>query len=318
MKKNYFLAAILSFAMISMNAQFTDDMESYTDGSPISEGHWTDWSCGGGAGCAMMSSSAQAHGGSQSGFIPGDATTDAVLDLGNQIFGPWGLEFWMYIPAGKEGYFNFQGTVPVGGGTFPVGNIYFNKDGAAPGEGFVDYGNAEDPNGDLFSNFTYPEDQWFRIIANVNIEVGISTSTYQMYVDGVEAVAAGHPFASWDPNTLEWDYTDTLSFGGMDFYSISTNQEAYYDDFLFQNEYITLSTQDLEAKGFDAYKDRNNMLHLSANEAINNVAIYNMLGQEVYRSASNVSTVDMSAYANGTYIVKVNINGTEGSIKIVR
>ncbi len=26
---------------------------------------------------------------------------DAVLDLGNKIFGQWGLEFWMYIPAGK-------------------------------------------------------------------------------------------------------------------------------------------------------------------------------------------------------------------------
>ena len=51
MKKNYFLVAILSLVMVSMNAQFTDDMESYTAGDPISGGWWTDWACGGGAGC---------------------------------------------------------------------------------------------------------------------------------------------------------------------------------------------------------------------------------------------------------------------------
>ena len=75
--------------MVSMNAQYTDDMESYTPGEPIFVNWWTDWGCGGGPGCAMMSSDAQAYTGNQSGFIPGDGTTDAVLDLENKIFGEW-------------------------------------------------------------------------------------------------------------------------------------------------------------------------------------------------------------------------------------
>lgn len=87
--------------------QFTDDMESYIDGEPISGGHWTDFGCGGGAGCSLMSSSAVAHSGSLSGLIPDDTTTDAVLDLGNKIFGIWHLEFWMYIPSGKEAFLLF-------------------------------------------------------------------------------------------------------------------------------------------------------------------------------------------------------------------
>jgi len=306
MKKNYFLAAILSFAMISMNAQFTDDMESYTDGTPISEAHWTDWGCGGGAGCAIMSSSAQAHEGSQSGLIPDDGTTDAVLDLGNQIFGEWGLSFWMYVPSGQEGYWNLQGTVPIGSGEWAVGNIFFNQDNANPGVGHID----DSALGDV--TFTFPHDQWFRVVMNWDITAGISLATWQFNVDGVDVLPFGTAYTKADA-------TPPTSLGGFDFYSINAGTNLYWlDTFEFKNEYFTLGTQDLDAKGFDAYKDRNNILHLSANETINNVAIYNMLGQEVYRSASNVSSVDMSSYANGTYIVKVNVNGTEGSIKVIR
>ncbi|MDA9341956.1 hypothetical protein N9Q84_03150 [Flavobacteriaceae bacterium] len=49
-------------------------------------------------------------------------TVKTVLDLGNKIFGEWGLEFWMLVPNDKEGYFNLQGTVPIGSGEWVVGN----------------------------------------------------------------------------------------------------------------------------------------------------------------------------------------------------
>ena len=302
MKKNYFLAAILSFAMVSMNAQFTDDMESYTDGSPISGAHWTDWGCGGGPGCAIMSSSAQAQGGSLSGLIPADETTDAVLSLGNKIFGEWGLEFWMYVPSGQEGYFNLQGVVPIGAGEWIVGNIFFNQDNANPGVGLID----DSALGSV--NFNFPHDEWFRIVMNWDINLGITAATWQFNVNGVDVLPAGTAFTSADA-------TSPTGLGGFDFFSINANNLYYLDSFIYQDSF--LGSQDLDAKGFDAYKDRNNILHLSANETINNVAIYNMLGQEVYRSAT-VSTVDMSNFANGTYIVKVNVGGTEGSIKVIR
>ena len=71
-------------------------------------------------------------------YIPGDGTTDAVLDLGNKIFGEWGLEFWLLIPNDKEGYMNLQGTVPIGAGEWAVGNIFFNQDLLTPGMGQID------------------------------------------------------------------------------------------------------------------------------------------------------------------------------------
>ena len=212
-------------------------MESYTDGAPIyttdEGGHWTDWGCDGT--CAILASSAQARSGNLSAYVSDDNAMDAVLDLGNKIFGQWGLEFWMYVPAGKEAYMNFQGTVPIGSGTFPVGNIFFNEGSLAPGEGLIDFG-TENP--DYQAPFTYPEDEWFRIVTNFDVSAGISSATFQMYIDDVEVVAAGTPFASWDDANQVWVYDDTQSIGGIDFYSISTNNQYYLDDICYGEGFI--------------------------------------------------------------------------------
>jgi hypothetical protein len=64
----------------------------------------------------------------------------------------------------------------------------------------------------------------------------------------------------------------------------------------------------------------NNVLNLQANEAISSVAIFNVLGQEVYSAKVNAMTsqVDMSQMASGAYFVKVNIGGTEGTVKVIK
>ena len=77
MRKNYILALLFLLPIVSVNAQFVDDMESYVDGEPISGTHWTTGGCLGGPGCNIMSTSAQSHttwGGSLSGLIPNDST----------------------------------------------------------------------------------------------------------------------------------------------------------------------------------------------------------------------------------------------------
>ena len=206
-------------------SEISDNFESYTVGEPIFEGHWTDWGCGGGPGCAIMSSSAQAHTGNQSGFIPGDTTTDAVLDLGNKIVGEWGLEFWMLVPNDKEAYFNLQGAVPISSGEWAVGNIFFNQDLLTPGEGQID--GAHD--GAHF--FDYPQGEWFKVIMNWDISAGISAATWQFNVAGIDVLPAGSPYqtaAGVTPSSL----------GGIDFYSISSNNELYIDDLCYGEGFI--------------------------------------------------------------------------------
>ncbi len=227
MKKKYFLVAVISFTIISTSAQFSDDMETYTEGQPISVGHWTDWGCGGGGGCAIMSSSIQSQGGNLSGYIPSDTTTDAVLDLGNKIFGEWGLSFWMYIPSEKEAHWNLQGTVPIGSGEWIVGNIFFNQDNANPGVGLID-NSAQGP-----INFSFPHNQWFRVVMNWDITSGIGFATWQFNVAGIDVIPPGTDFtdsSGFPPNSL----------GGMDFFSISENNQLWVDTFVYENNFINI------------------------------------------------------------------------------
>ena len=303
MKKNYFLAMLFAFAMVSMNAQeFTDDMESYTDGQPIYGAHWTDWGCGGT--CAILASSTYAQSGNLSGYVDDGGAIDGVLDMGNKIFGTWGLKFSMYVPAGKGGYWNLQGQVPIGAGEWAVGNIFFNQDLLTPGEGFID-----DSALGLVA-FTYPQGEWFNVKMNWDVSAGISAATWEFVVDGNVVLPVGTAYTSADG-------TSPTSVGGFDFYSISTNHEAYYDEFVYAEGF--LGSEDFSSKGFRSAMS-NGTLTLRAQENINSVAVYNMLGQQVYNANVNAmqSTVDMSNLSNGTYIVKVNINGTEGSVKVVK
>ncbi len=311
MKKNYFLAVLFAFGMLTANAQQTDDMESYTVGQPIYTGWWTDWACGGT--CAAVASSDQAQSGVVSGQIPDDTTTDAVLDLGNKIFGEWGLKFSMYIPVGQIGYFNLQGTVPIGAGEWIVGNIYFGEpqsgavgDPAIPG--YID----DTALGGV--DFDHPFGAWFDVVINVDISAGIGASTWEMAVDGVVIVPAGTPFT-------DNAGTYPTSLGGIDFFSIDASNNYYMDDFDYCDCLHTLGTNDLTTVGFSAYPNPvKDVLNLEAREAISTVSIYNVLGQEVYNAEVNAlnASIDMSSFTSGAYFVKVNVGGVEGIQKVIK
>lgn len=64
----------------------------------------------------------------------------------------------------------------------------------------------------------------------------------------------------------------------------------------------------------------NDKLSLRAQSAIQNVAIYNMLGQEVLRTTPNslASEFNMSELSNGAYFVQVTINNTVETIRIIK
>lgn len=222
MVKKYFFFGVLFLYALNLQAQFTDNMESYTDGEPINGAHWTDAGCGGGEGCSIMASSTKAHGGNLSGLIPGDSTTQAILDLGNKIFGEWGIEFWVYIPSGKEAIMSLQGTVPYEEGNSVVGNIYFNKDLANPTLGIV----SDSALGEV--SFCFPHDEWFRIVMNWDISSGISLATWQFNVGGVDVLPVGTPYTNEEG-------VPANKLGGIEFFSNSTDNEMYLDDLTYQD-----------------------------------------------------------------------------------
>ena len=221
MKKNYFLLAILSFVMVTMNAQWSDNIEEYPTGEAVDGENFVEWAAGAGFG---TSSDAYAFEGSQS-MLVGDNGVDPVVDLGNKIFGTWYFSFEMLIPSDKEAYMNVQGSVPIGAGEWVIGNWFFNQDLLTPGIGTIDntaLGLVE---------FSFPHDQWFPVVMNVDISQGIALATIQINIDGADVLPAGTPFTDSAGTT-------PTSLGGINIYSISANMEVYFDDLCYGEGFI--------------------------------------------------------------------------------
>ena len=82
-----------------------------------------------------------------------------------------------------------------------------------------------------------------------------------------------------------------------------------------------LSNTSFENESFRAYPNPvKNTLNLSYNKSISNVAVFNLLGQEVMTNAinSNQSQIDMSHLASGTYLVKVTADNQVKTIKVIK
>jgi hypothetical protein len=318
MKKNYLLAFFFAFGMVTANAQFAeDDMESYGGGNaPILNDHWTSWD--GTPALAMKSSSDQAQSGSFSGYIDDSIVQDPLLLLGDKIFGAWGTKFSLYIPSGKTGYYNLQGS-EAPGILWVVGNIFFGI--GAPGDdemtGRIDWATYADLTDDTL--FQFPKDQWFDIIMNFDLNAGAGAATWTMWVNNVEVVAPGTPYASKDAPPIY-----PAGLGGINLYSFAATNEMYIDDVEYINDFYpdpTLGVTDLNTFGFTAYPNPvKDVLNLQANEEITSAVVYNVLGQEVYNTNINAltATIDMASFASGAYFLKVNVSGTEGVVKVLK
>jgi len=83
----------------------------------------------------------------------------------------------------------------------------------------------------------------------------------------------------------------------------------------------TLSLENTIIKGFEYFPNPvNNNLTLRAQNSIQKINVYNMLGQEVIKMMPNTvnSDVDMSSLSQGSYFVKVTINNTTQTIRIIK
>src|SRR5690606_19692559 len=221
MKKNYLSFLIALFCTFcTLHAQFTDDFESYALGT-YHGGHWSSW--GGTAGSEdIIVSSNFAFDGTNAGLIAGSTVQDALLNLGNKTSGLYEISFQAYIPAGKSGYMNFQGTLSPsggagggGGGVFNSPNLIFNNvqsTGGSPGLGGA-YPNVTDASATY--TWSYPQRAWFPIAIEFDIDNGLWT----MSINGTTLPA--QPFD--DENVL----------GGLDFYSFDANNEMYIDAIVY-------------------------------------------------------------------------------------
>ncbi len=82
----------------------------------------------------------------------------------------------------------------------------------------------------------------------------------------------------------------------------------------------TLGLSDESFNGFNYFIDANNVLNLRANTSLENVQLFNVLGQQVVsQKLSNTNeTINLASFETGIYIAKVSIEGTTKSFKIIK
>lgn len=94
---------------------------------------------------------------------------------------------------------------------------------------------------------------------------------------------------------------------------------VYYDNlYLHKN---TLGVSSFEAANIKMYPNpASTEFTIAAQDIIENVTVYNMLGQEVFAKATNTQevTIDISTFNTGVYIVKATINGNVSSSRIIK
>lgn len=300
MKTRYILGLVLLFSMYFCYAQFSDDMEWIVGDCP------SHWYGNPPESCPLVVTS-MARSGKQSGLIPNDNVTDVLLDLGSKIFGEWALEFWMYVPSNKEAYFNLQGEVPITTGELIVGNFFFNQDTANPGVGSID----DTVMGEVLFNF--PHDQWFSVIMSFDLTSGMANATWQLWINEIEVIQNGTPF-----NNQAGDIPTSL--GGIDFFSISSNNEYFIDDFCYADSgFCSIAgVQDFSNLLFSVFPSpAQNTIHINTREDIIRIIIYSQLGQKILVQNSNTK-IDVSHLSSGLYFVELETETGKGIQKFIK
>ena len=304
MKKIYILA-IAAFAFtLNMNAQFTDDAESYDLGDMGSQNLdvWGVWSGSPNPAEDIDVVNDFALSGSQSLYVDDTGAMDVMLLTQNLDAGQWTLQFQAYIPEGRGGYFNIQGETENegagngGSGVFNSSNLYFNQGASNPGV-FTDAATGETEE--------YPEDAWFPV--TIVFDLDASTPTWHISINGNTV--------NDDPQVFAAD----AILGGIDFYSIDANNELYIDDVIFAEG--SLGADDFNAAVFSVYPNPVvNTLNIQTADAVQNVTVYDVLGKVVMNVNPGVvsPSLDMSSLNAGVYLVNVTINGTSKSVKVIK
>ena len=116
-------------------------------------------------------------------------------------------------------------------------------------------------------------------------------------------------------------FTPTVSGNyviGFNAYSIANQNQLFLDNIVIQE---VLGTASFDNNSFTAYPNPvKDVLNVSFTQNISNVAVYNLLGQQVLLKNVNATKgqIDMSTLASGTYLVKVNSENAIKTIKVIK
>ena len=233
MKKTSTLPLFFFLFILKISAQFTDDFERYNYKKRISPQslNWITWSEDADGNGYIFDEDGiiintdrkgRSYSGKQALLIDrsdrGSIPQDVVLDLHNKSTGTWELSWMMYIPRKRRmAYYNFQENTPVSGNGNWAIQVFFNGNGQ---------GSIEDDSGSSIVNFSYPWKEWFQLKHSIDLDNDHIT---------IELITASNTTVIYDAAFL----SNSQHLGGVDFYSISTDNRFFIDDVVFKKTNIT-------------------------------------------------------------------------------
>jgi hypothetical protein len=209
------------------------------------------------------------------------------------------------------------------GGTYS--NVYSSAETAEP-IGSCWFSQSVDNS--IWFKFTAPASGEVRITTNIN-DVPFSTNNdlvLTLYtttdcsdlsqfaeVGCADDVSGSNFRAELDITGLSGEYYVQIDGGGTD---VGNFDVGFYDLTTLSNDTVEQAPATLSYFP-NPVKDK---LTLKAQQNIQNVSVFNMLGQEVMRTEMNVQRgdLDMSSLQAGPYFVKVNINGNVETLRIIK
>ena len=282
--------------------------------------------------------------GSDQAFFDNVATTSLEVFIGTENL----TLYWSVIPlnetteaSGCDDLWSFTSdsgpAVPVNDNLCNATPLAMNTESA--GNAYYDVfatGQASEVVGSCF-NAGVNGSVWFSFVAPASGEVTVSTdiaggthsdteiAVYAAPSDCSNAATLGAEQGCTqddnDDNFLSTVELTGLTAGATYYIQVDrwgTADPGYFGISVFDS---TLSIDDETQNQFSYFPNPvKNTLHLNAQSNIQNVSIFNMLGQEVLKTAPNNvdSTVDMSNLQTGAYFVKVTINDRTETVRVVK
>ncbi|MBI9037230.1 MAG: hypothetical protein JEY97_03785, partial [Bacteroidales bacterium] len=189
-----------SGVMFAQTLPYVDDFESYTTGGYIAEQNpdwWATWSGTPGGGEDGMISEDVAMTGSKSVLVDDAVSaTDLLWKLGDKVSGAFDVNFYMYIPDGYCGYYNFQ-HMESPGVEWAI-EMYFHTDGTCK---FLIAG-------ETLEDYTYAHDTWIYFEHMINLDDDIA----QISIDG-------EFYKEWQWSLQAQGAAGANQLGGIDFFA---------------------------------------------------------------------------------------------------
>jgi len=152
---------------------------------------------------------------------------------------------------------------------------------------------------------------------------GVVERFYQIGTN--EALVTG----AWQKVEIPMSYFTNLGFASTNFFqwkvspfadSVTNAGFVYLDNVLITVNSV-LNNNSFDLTSFRIYPNpTSNILNIEAGAAIQSIAVYNVLGQEVMNRAANEATMslDVSGLNSGIYVIKTMIDGNVSSTKFIK